>query len=63
MFTVSSPENPHLTPLKARTLKQALKLKVARQKIYKGILFVITDADGYVVSTVEQRNYLCSIFF
>ena len=63
MFTVSSPEIPQNTPLKARTLKDALKLKVAKQKIFEGVLFVITDEDGYVVSTLEQRNYLCGLFF
>jgi hypothetical protein len=63
MFTVSSPEYPKLIPLKARTLKTAIRFKVDRQNIYKGSLFVITDEDGYVVSTVEQRNYLRSLFF
>jgi hypothetical protein len=63
MFTVSSPENPHLGPRKSTTLKDALKIKATRQRINEGCHFVIVDGNGYVVSTLEQRNYLCSIFF
>jgi hypothetical protein len=63
MYTVTAPGNRWLLPVMSRTLHAAIKTKVAREKLNKGCHFVITDEEGYIVTALEQRNYLCGYYF
>lgn len=58
MFTVSAPESPHLGNVKISTLKRAIKIKHAWQVNQPGTHAIITDDNGYVVSSREQSMYL-----
>ena len=63
MFTISAPERPYIGQFKERTLIEAIKIKAGLENFHEGCHAVITDKDGYVVSTLEQRNYLCGYYF
>jgi hypothetical protein len=57
MFKVQDPEKPHIPATITRTLKQALRVKMQWNE-WMGFHAVITDEDGYVVSSREQERYL-----
>jgi hypothetical protein len=58
MFTVNAPESPHLGSVEVSTLKKAIQTKHAWQVNQRGCHAIITDNNGYVVSSHEQSMYL-----
>lgn len=61
MFTVHDPEKPVFGKVVVTTLKSALMTKNNWQNNLQDCHAIITDADGYVVSTKEQEEYLQSL--
>jgi len=58
MFTVNAPESPHLGKVVLDSLIKAIRTKHAWQVNQPGCHAIITDEDGYVVSSREQSAYL-----
>jgi hypothetical protein len=54
MYTVSAPQQPWLSEVTADSLSEAIRIKAA-WAINQGASAIITDADGYIVSTREQN--------
>lgn len=58
MFTISSPENPQIGKIKMRTLGAAIRTKHRWEIKHLRCHAIITDSNGYVVSSREQSMYL-----
>ncbi len=63
MFTVNAPESPHLGKVIVDTLGEAIKTKHAWQTNVLGCHAIITDSDGFVVSSREQSLYIARPYF
>lgn len=63
MFTVSAPEQQWLGQVEVSNLKQAIKTKYAWQVNQKGCHAIITDLNGFVISSREIAQYISTDFF